>query len=193
MKTVSLKILISLLFIFLVIPSSYAMFIQPDPTIPQLYNPQSLNRYSYTLNNPYKYVDPTGNEPTVAELTTPDKTVALIEEIEQNNPELTAQEVLSVVAAQYPAAFGDSDSVEAEGEYSEFAENRFVYTEEKGFIDQSHFFHSADDPYSSPITGYGIEIVQLIPWVGQQSSSFSYEDLPSNMQGASFGRNLNSN
>lgn len=38
-----------------------ARFIQPDPLIQDYYNPQSLNRYSYVLNNPYKYVDPNGN------------------------------------------------------------------------------------------------------------------------------------
>lgn len=37
-----------------------AQFIQPDPLIKQIYNPQNLNRYSYTLNNPYRYTDPTG-------------------------------------------------------------------------------------------------------------------------------------
>jgi hypothetical protein len=35
-------------------------FSQPDSIIPDLYNPQALNRYSYTLNNPIKYNDPTG-------------------------------------------------------------------------------------------------------------------------------------
>lgn len=29
--------------------------------MPNLYNPQSLNRYAYTLNNPVKYTDPTGH------------------------------------------------------------------------------------------------------------------------------------
>ncbi len=36
------------------------IFIQPDTIIPKVYDPQSLNRYSYTLNNPYKYTDPSG-------------------------------------------------------------------------------------------------------------------------------------
>jgi len=36
-------------------------FIQPDSLIADIYNPQNLNRYSYVLNNPYKYVDPEGN------------------------------------------------------------------------------------------------------------------------------------
>lgn len=36
-------------------------FIQPDTIIQNIYNPQNLNRYSYVLNNPYKYTDPSGN------------------------------------------------------------------------------------------------------------------------------------
>lgn len=34
---------------------------QPDTIIPNPGNPQSLNRYSYTLNNPIRYTDPTGH------------------------------------------------------------------------------------------------------------------------------------
>ena len=37
------------------------IFVEPDSIIPNVYNPQSLNRYSYVLNNPYKYVDEEGD------------------------------------------------------------------------------------------------------------------------------------
>ncbi|MFH1442953.1 MAG: RHS repeat-associated core domain-containing protein [Candidatus Micrarchaeota archaeon] len=36
-------------------------FTQADSMIPDLYNPQMLNRYSYVLNNPYVYIDLKGN------------------------------------------------------------------------------------------------------------------------------------
>jgi RHS repeat-associated protein len=36
-------------------------FIQPDTVVPDFKNPQALNRYSYGLNNPLRYVDPTGH------------------------------------------------------------------------------------------------------------------------------------
>jgi len=36
-------------------------FISADSMVPQPYNPQSLNRYSYCYNNPLIYTDPTGH------------------------------------------------------------------------------------------------------------------------------------
>jgi len=36
-------------------------FVQADAVVPQPGNPQSLNRYSYVLNNPLKYVDSSGH------------------------------------------------------------------------------------------------------------------------------------
>jgi RHS repeat-associated protein len=39
----------------------YRIFIQPDTLLPDVYNPQALNRYAYVLNNPVKYTDPSGH------------------------------------------------------------------------------------------------------------------------------------
>ena len=38
----------------------FARFLSPDPYIQEPYNIQNLNRYSYSLNNPFKYNDPSG-------------------------------------------------------------------------------------------------------------------------------------
>ncbi len=38
-------------------------FLSPDTIIPDLKNPQSLNRYSYTYNNPLRYIDDSGHIP----------------------------------------------------------------------------------------------------------------------------------
>jgi RHS repeat-associated protein len=35
-------------------------FISPDPYVQEIFDPQSLNRYSYVVNNPQNYVDPSG-------------------------------------------------------------------------------------------------------------------------------------
>ena len=37
-------------------------FLQPDSIIPNLYNPQSLNRFSYVGNNPINRIDPSGHK-----------------------------------------------------------------------------------------------------------------------------------
>ena len=37
------------------------IFTQPDTLIPNVYDPQSLNRYSFERNNPYRNTDPTGH------------------------------------------------------------------------------------------------------------------------------------
>jgi len=39
------------------------MFLSPDTLVPEPGNPQSLNRYSYVLGNPLRYVDPAGLAP----------------------------------------------------------------------------------------------------------------------------------
>jgi len=36
-------------------------FTQADTILPNVYDPQQLNRYSYVTNNPYRYVDPSGH------------------------------------------------------------------------------------------------------------------------------------
>ena len=38
-------------------------FLSPDTLVPNPWNPQSLNRYAYALNNPLRYTDPTGHWP----------------------------------------------------------------------------------------------------------------------------------
>jgi RHS repeat-associated protein len=40
-------------------------FISADTIVPNPANPQTLNRYSYCLNNPLKYIDPSGHHATI--------------------------------------------------------------------------------------------------------------------------------
>ncbi|MHB9033817.1 MAG: RHS repeat-associated core domain-containing protein [Anaerolineae bacterium] len=42
---------------------SIGRFMQADTIVPNPSNPQSLNRYSYVLNNPLKYTEATGRKP----------------------------------------------------------------------------------------------------------------------------------
>jgi RHS repeat-associated protein len=47
---------------------SLMIFTQPDSVIANVYDPQSLNRYSFEKNNPYKYVDKDGKFAVLAPL-----------------------------------------------------------------------------------------------------------------------------
>ena len=42
-------------------------FTQPDTIVPEPGNPQALNRYSYVLNNPLRYTDPSGHAQVCAD------------------------------------------------------------------------------------------------------------------------------
>jgi RHS repeat-associated protein len=44
---------------------SMGKFIQPDSLITNTYDPQQLNRYAYVRNNPYKYIDPKGQQEVI--------------------------------------------------------------------------------------------------------------------------------
>ena len=41
--------------------SEWGLFLQPDTLIPNVYDPQSLNRYMFESGNPYGYTDPDGH------------------------------------------------------------------------------------------------------------------------------------
>ena len=43
-------------------------FISADPIVPDPFNPQSLNRYSYVLNNPLIYIDPSGYQESLFDM-----------------------------------------------------------------------------------------------------------------------------
>ena len=48
--------------------SAVGRFLQPDSVVPDYADPQALNRYSYVLNNPLRYTDPSGQLPTSADI-----------------------------------------------------------------------------------------------------------------------------
>jgi RHS repeat-associated protein len=49
--------------------SEIGRFTTADTVKGSMVNPQTLNRYSYVTNNPMKYVDPSGNQPNAADVT----------------------------------------------------------------------------------------------------------------------------
>ncbi|ODS37095.1 MAG: hypothetical protein A7316_02205 [Candidatus Altiarchaeales archaeon WOR_SM1_86-2] len=168
-------------------------FVQADPVIMEPYDPQYLNRYSYVLNNPLMYNDPTGREPNKAQM--------------GSVSDITLFNSLSDTRAYYdnPANHRNPDV------------QRYVYTIQYGHIDMYHFFDAAQLSKNYDVVGAGfamgggelLEVGQGVcgagveiysglggayfPLLGedffqnQWKSAFSYEDTRSNAAGAMFG------
>jgi len=170
---------------------SRGQFGQPDSVIANVYDPQSLNRYSYVLNNPYKYIDPTGKEPVKDEAGTrnqakegEDKVIKkLKDEAAKSNKKLTAQEINKKLAEYYRSQYKRDNTP------------RYIYTTQKGWIDLYHYYSAAS--LSSRVgagntrdAGYIVELAQGISAIftlfgkkGQEDSFFAIDDIPSNSAG----------
>ncbi|MBI2547048.1 MAG: hypothetical protein HYW23_01220, partial [Candidatus Aenigmarchaeota archaeon] len=169
---------------------STGQFISPDTIISQMYNPQSLNRYSYVLGNPYKYFDPNGKEPIKSQLGSVDAITNYIVTLEKSNPNAKPTEILNMIVANTgtfesrPDWFGSGYPNDA----------RYLYTKDKGFVDTYHFFANAE--LVRTIEGSTLPILDYWQEFGQYRSSsdkisgFSYEDIPSNRLGRLFGNSV---
>ena len=141
-------------------------FMQPDPNIPDVYNPQSLNRYSYALNNPMRYTDPTGNEPVKTESGS-SKVVGkkmndLLRALKKSNPDATAKDLFTAMKNYYGTP-GEGGKML----FNNQGTPRYVYTGSKGSLDMKHVFGAAElTAQYGPVVGYlgsyGVEIVQTV-------------------------------
>ncbi len=145
-------------------------FISADSVMGSTASPMTLNRYSYVLNNPYKYTDPTGKAPNQAGAT---------------DWHHVAGALQSGSLSQLSASHGTNAS-------------RYFFTEKFGWVDIRHFGAAAsqvaDKGMPGPVVkamGYGVEVQQ---WMNEgpndYQSAFSPEDIPSNSAGVDFAQSI---
>lgn len=168
------------------------IFTQPDPVIKNFFDPQLLNRYSFERNNPYRFIDPTGNIPVTSEMGNSDEVYDYILSVENANPNYNANQVLNIVEKTYRNYIDSGINQQGTSSYSP----RYVYTQDRGVIDQKHLFTNAK--YGQNIVARsGLFVAQYLvegwqsTFGGQDYSAFTYEDLVSNQVGRDFGNNLN--
>jgi len=168
-------------------------FLSIDPWEGDITNPQTLNKYSYSLNNPVNYFDPDGEEPVKKYAGTVDD---LFNVLNHSPSQVGRSNGLNYMA--HVGEFGLSSKLTPQPKdgYLNLQKGRYIYTEKQGWMDMSHFMFFAGRAYEYKVGGSNAPIYEAVRdgYIQELSdtifaphSAFSYEDLPSDLTGAVFG------
>jgi RHS repeat-associated protein len=169
----------------------YGRFLSVDPVGFVEGNEQSFGRYAYANNNPYKFVDPDGREPTRSQAVTWAQARTVIQNF-SGAPTLDGLRYTDAVTlgGKQIGPFGGDQGP------------RYVWTTGFGWIDLGHFFSAASGAKGRTGDSALNRFVGRRLWTGvviglayetaafenQQTgpTSWSYEDGPSNLAGVTF-------
>jgi hypothetical protein len=148
------------------------------PGMGGVFNSANLGLYTYTHQNPLKYLDPDGNAPNQAGAT-------------------NASVIRNEIRGYENAGMSHSEALSALSSAHGGNQNRYFHTDEFGWVDVRHFGKAAElanDTGSNVLVealGVGNEVSQWLQESGNDyRSGFSPEDIPSNAAGARFGESL---
>jgi RHS repeat-associated protein len=156
-------------------------FLSADIVIQAPGNVQSYNRYSYVMNNPLSFVDPSGyfieKNKVTSDITAFKKEVTNLASLASRR-NLSGGDAVQFVSARINA-------------------NRYVSTKDRGIIDMKHFLAAAagkDKIYATEgmVRKYG-KLVEVNQAKAGNVSAWGVEDLPSNEAGLEFESRLSGN
>jgi len=132
----------------------------------------SFSPYSFCLNNPVVFVDENGKEPTRLMAGTIEEALSHF----RDKGLTTVDEIIEYIDYATKAAVNHYDEVPGmDDDVEGFV--RYVYTEEKGWIDLYHYFNAAKTSEEA------MDVFEAKQLAEGEKSAFSYEDLPSNNLG----------
>ncbi len=154
--------------------------------------------YTYTLNNPVRYIDPDGREPIKPLV----GTSAMFRSLLDHSPRKVGGYTGSQ-ASNYLKSLGNTEfkweqmrPLPTETGYFNSKKGRYIYTEKGGWIDMTHFLFYAGKAYQYKLEGKNNPVGESVQdgYMQEMSdryaakhSAYSYEDLPSDKFGAEFG------
>lgn len=185
--------------------STNGQFISQDPVFlvvsqNMLLDPQLMNSYSYARNNPLNMVDLDGNEPVKSQAGTIETFINLLNNSPRKVGSFTGSNANSYMSSlgQTKFSFREMRPLPTETSYFNNKEGRYIYTENGGWIDMSHFMFYAGRAYQHKQNGHEDPINKAVREGRKQEfsdsivskhSAYSYEDLPSDFYGADFAVN----
>jgi len=158
--------------------------------------PRTLAVYAYSNWSPLRLLDPDGREPVLKQVGTADEFLALLD----RSPSKVGL-MKGDAANRAMIRFGDWEWTlkgpsPTTTPFLNMKKGRYVYTKKQGWMDMAHFMFYAGVAYQKKLAGDQNPVGEAVQLGYRQEamdsrfakhSAYSYEDLPSDRQGALFG------
>jgi RHS repeat-associated protein len=177
--------------------SDLSIWISVDPMAGKY---PSLSPYCYTANNPINVIDPDGREPVRSQAGTVAGFVNFFNNTKNKMGTLTGTNAHNAMLrlGKTEWSWSQMRPMPATTNPINSSYDKYIYTEEGGWIDMSHFMFYAGKAYQYKQDGEKYPmgkalkdglLQEISDMIVAPHSAFSYEDLPSDKFGADFGAN----
>jgi hypothetical protein len=154
--------------------------------------------YAYAKGNPIRHNDPDGREPNAAQAGTVEGFVSIMNNSPRGVGNFTGEDASVYLQSLSDTKFKKMKIEPTQTSYFNTKQNRYIYTENGGWVDMVHFLFYAGKAYDMKLNEAKDSKISTVSAGRRQEfldsiiakhSAFSYEDLPSDSFGADFALN----